>query len=64
MTTRPVASPCVSICALDEDDICVGCYRSDQEIMQWREMDDDQRRQVIDAANQRAASMGRGLGER
>ena len=25
---RPVASPCVNICALDEDDICTGCQRT------------------------------------
>ena len=29
---RPVASPCVSICALDEQDICTGCQRTVDEI--------------------------------
>ncbi len=29
---RPVASPCVSICALDEQDICTGCQRTAAEI--------------------------------
>jgi Predicted Fe-S protein len=29
---RPVASPCVSICALDEQDICTGCQRTVAEI--------------------------------
>lgn len=32
---RPVASPCVSICALDEQDICTGCQRTAGEITRW-----------------------------
>ncbi|MEM1156043.1 MAG: DUF1289 domain-containing protein [Pseudomonadota bacterium] len=28
-------SPCVSICVLDEDNICQGCYRSGEEIADW-----------------------------
>ncbi|GAB5415572.1 MAG: hypothetical protein Cons2KO_31750 [Congregibacter sp.] len=28
-------SPCVSVCALDENDICLGCYRSADEITDW-----------------------------
>ncbi|NVL30544.1 DUF1289 domain-containing protein, partial [Pseudomonas syringae pv. actinidiae] len=32
---KPVRSPCVSICALDEQDICTGCQRTVSEITQW-----------------------------
>jgi uncharacterized protein len=28
-------SPCVSICVLDDDDICAGCFRSAEEITDW-----------------------------
>lgn len=42
-----VRSPCVSICALDENDICVGCHRSGDEITLWTRMDDDERREVL-----------------
>lgn len=42
-----VRSPCVSICALDGDDICVGCYRTMDEIMHWSQMNNDQRREVL-----------------
>ena len=28
-------SPCISVCVLDEDDICMGCYRSADEITDW-----------------------------
>ncbi|WP_309674680.1 DUF1289 domain-containing protein, partial [Pseudomonas sp.] len=34
-TERPVLSPCVNICALDDDDICTGCQRTVDEITRW-----------------------------
>ncbi len=55
---RPVASPCVSICALDEQDICTGCQRSVAEITRWSRMDDDERRAVLLACHQRAVAAG------
>jgi hypothetical protein len=42
-----VRSPCVSICALNEDDVCIGCHRSSDEIMRWMQMNSDQRREVL-----------------
>ena len=42
-----VKSPCVSICALDEQDICIGCHRTADEITFWSTMTDDERRQVL-----------------
>lgn len=42
-----VPSPCVSICALDADDICVGCFRTGREISQWGRMPADQQREVL-----------------
>lgn len=42
-----VRSPCVSVCALDESDICIGCQRSGDEIMRWTTMTNDERREVM-----------------
>ncbi len=50
-----VTSPCVSICALDEQDVCIGCHRSAREIREWLLMDDAQRLQVLDKCAKRAA---------
>jgi predicted Fe-S protein YdhL (DUF1289 family) len=30
-----IASPCVRNCCLDDDDICLGCFRSVVEICGW-----------------------------
>jgi len=60
MTTpeRPVASPCVSICALDEQDICTGCQRTVDEITRWSRMDNGERRAVLALCHERAKSSG------
>lgn len=42
-----VHSPCVSICVLDDNDICIGCFRSGREISDWGKIDNDARRQVL-----------------
>jgi len=42
-----VRSPCVSVCALDENDVCIGCQRSGDEILRWTSMTNDERREVL-----------------
>lgn len=44
---RPVRSPCVSVCALDENDICIACHRSGYEISQWGALSNDDKRAVM-----------------
>lgn len=55
---RPVASPCVNVCALDEQDICTGCQRSVAEISRWGRMDNDERRAVLKLCHERAKEAG------
>ncbi|AKJ99111.1 Fe-S protein [Pseudomonas chlororaphis] len=55
---RPVPSPCVSICALDDDDICTGCQRSVAEITRWSRMDNEERRSVLALCHERAKARG------
>ncbi len=55
---RPVASPCVHVCALDDEDICIGCQRSVAEITRWSHMDNAERRQVLRLCHARAEAKG------
>ena len=55
---KPVASPCVSICALDENDVCIGCHRSAEEIVGWGKMDNGQRRETLAKSEQRGRDAG------
>ena len=46
-TTRPVRSPCVSICRIDAaSGLCVGCQRTLDEIGDWGSMADAGRLEI------------------
>ncbi|WP_159437697.1 DUF1289 domain-containing protein [Ferrimonas marina] len=49
-------SPCVGWCQLDEQERCRGCLRDVDEIRQWRDWDDNQRRAVMEQLPQRRAA--------
>ena len=53
MTDPAIKSPCVAVCALDEDDVCLGCYRTGAEITDWFMADDRRKREILASAAQR-----------
>ena len=48
-----IASPCVRNCCLNDDNICLGCFRSLEEICAWAQADTQTRKQVLAKAGQR-----------
>ena len=55
----PVASPCISVCRMDDaTGLCVGCLRTLDEIAVWGLLDDDTRRDVLQAISERRAAVG------
>lgn len=56
--TGVVASPCIGVCALDEQDVCTGCQRTGIEITQWTRMTESQRLEVLGRCQERARSQG------
>jgi len=42
-----VQSPCVGNCCLDDEDICLGCFRSMDEILGWRASSDKERHAIL-----------------
>ena len=42
-----VASPCIAICQLGPEDLCVGCLRSMDEIRDWPIMTAEEKRTVL-----------------
>ena len=58
MGERPPPSPCVSVCALDEMDICIGCHRSVDEIAAWLQFSAVQKWQVIQLSQARVRAAG------
>ena len=52
---RAPSSPCISLCQLNEEAICKGCYRSAEEIRNWVYLDSEQRLAVLSLCAERAA---------
>ena len=57
--SAPVESPCIRLCTLDDNDICVGCYRSIDEICAWGGASEAERRAILEAAARRAEDLRR-----
>ena len=55
-TPQAIESPCVRLCTLDHDNVCVGCYRSIDEICAWGNASDDERRAILRAVELRRDS--------
>jgi predicted Fe-S protein YdhL (DUF1289 family) len=53
MSDAEPQSPCISVCLLDDDDICVGCYRSADEITDWFMADAVGKREILERCNER-----------
>ena len=48
-----VQSPCIENCCLNDEKICLGCFRSIVEISQWSQMNDKMRLDVLLKAENR-----------
>ncbi|MEM1151439.1 MAG: DUF1289 domain-containing protein [Pseudomonadota bacterium] len=47
MTTKPIPSPCIKVCAIDgQTGWCLGCARTLQEIAGWVRLGEDGRQAV------------------
>jgi len=56
--TLAIASPCISVCKLNAQNICSGCGRSVAEISAWRDLSSEAKRIVIERARERRLAMG------
>ncbi len=48
-----VKSPCIEVCALNDSDVCVGCYRTANEIIEWFSASNDRKREILVAVAER-----------
>jgi hypothetical protein len=51
-------SPCISICVLDQNDVCEGCFRTGNEIVDWFTADDARKREILEASDRRRKESG------
>jgi predicted Fe-S protein YdhL (DUF1289 family) len=46
MKKSPIESPCISVCRYDNE-VCVGCGRTVDDITNWYDMTDDEKQAVL-----------------
>ncbi len=49
-------TPCIRICQL-QGNICIGCYRTIEEITNWLKYTDEQRQQIINLLDKRKITL-------
>jgi predicted Fe-S protein YdhL (DUF1289 family) len=57
-----VFSPCVRNCCLNDEDNCLGCFRSVDEIMEWHVATEQRKQQIIELAETRKTDYRRKYG--
>jgi len=50
MTEFAPKSPCIAVCVLDERDVCMGCYRTGEEITDWFMADNARKQEILEAS--------------
>ncbi|NOI17241.1 DUF1289 domain-containing protein [Vibrio coralliilyticus] len=60
MTTdvEKVPVPCVRNCCLDGEDVCLGCFRTLNEILEWRSYTDEEKQAVLVRCERRRKKRG------
>ncbi len=48
-----IESPCIRNCCLDKKDVCMGCFRTLEEIKQWSASNDNKKQGILLAALER-----------
>jgi predicted Fe-S protein YdhL (DUF1289 family) len=56
--SQRVESPCIKVCVLDEQSICVGCGRTLEEIAVWSRASAEEQRAICAAAAERLVRAG------
>jgi predicted Fe-S protein YdhL (DUF1289 family) len=57
--TVHISSPCNGICQLDDADVCLGCFRSRDEIARWTRMTANEQFTAIIAVKARRGILAR-----
>lgn len=51
-----IQSPCIRNCCLNEQDVCLGCYRHINEITGWNQASEERKKSILLVIEKRQAS--------
>lgn len=54
-STSNIPSPCIKICTIEEDH-CLGCGRTSDEIREWFYCDDKRKQEILESSGKRISS--------
>ena len=52
---QSVKSPCIEVCSLNHEDVCIGCYRTANEIIEWFSAPNERKREILVSVSERRA---------
>lgn len=59
--STPIKTPCVKVCFVDpKEGLCVGCFRTMEELGRWTRYSDTERDEVLSALPQRREAYAAG----
>ncbi|MCH2176500.1 MAG: DUF1289 domain-containing protein [Lentisphaeria bacterium] len=41
------SSPCIQVCKLNKENLCIGCFRSIDEIAFWIDLSEEEQKEVV-----------------
>jgi len=46
-----IDSPCINLCKLDKDFVCMGCFRTTYEVAEWPTATDERKIEILENCN-------------
>jgi len=48
-----IEKPCIRQCCLNEEDVCVGCFRTFEDMRKWHKVSDEEKNEMLRLASVR-----------
>lgn len=48
-----IEKPCIRQCCLNEEDVCVGCFRTFEDMRKWHKASDEEKNEMLNFAQKR-----------
>lgn len=51
--SQGIMKPCLRQCCLNEEDVCLGCFRTFDDMLQWNKVNTEEKMKMLEMAEQR-----------
>lgn len=53
MSEQSTFSPCIGVCKMGDEDMCLGCFRTSDEIERWMSCPDEEKHRIMERLPER-----------